>query len=492
MSVAGGIGLRDLGHVGSLNGTGWKWTMLNADHYKVDYPVYQPDMYVGEANFLKLLREHSNIDLFLNSPLLDDAKSVIKSGTAIQAIVTANSTDMIRWNAAIFIDASYEGDLARFAGASYTYGRESHAQFNEELAGVRPRDWTGNFLEKYPSSALKNGTSELVPYVIKGPMATVGTADDKMMGYSYRLCITNKVSNQAPFPKPEGYNPDDFILLQRYIDTLVESKKFVDGPPLHFMVDVLDYRSYPYHDKWDMCDSTGSAFTSDVINLNRGYVTASQTEREKIAKDHYYYIAGMLTYLSTDPRVPAYTRRNTLSWGLCKDQWPSNGHWPPQLYVREGLRIVGDVVFTQHDLIGGKCKSDSIAVGSWPIDVHVVQRIAVEGSDGRGTIADNEGQIVSGIYGSGGVYDIPYSIMLPKRSQTSNLLVPVCHSATHIAYGSLRVEPTFIQLGQAAGTAAYVALRDKIKHVADVDVSHIQEQLIKDDMYVHWPPKTSC
>jgi len=487
MSVAGGIGLRDIGTPATLNGTALKWAMMNAAHYNVNYPVWQPDMPVGEANFRTLLKQEPSIDLHSNEPLYEGPDNVVKVGTIITKIATGlDAASLTIWNGKVFIDASYEGDLARAAKASYTFGRESASQYNETYGGVRSKwtDW-GNFDSKEPVSATYDNDT-LIPYVNAGPLAPQGSADDKMMGYSYRVCITARSTNKAPFPKPPGYNPDDFVLLQRYLDYLV-AFKYPKGPPLNFPVGLLDYRSYPPGDKYDMCDSQ-SAVTSDVINLNAGYVTGTRAQRKLIEDKHYYYIAGFLTYLATDPRVPAFTRNDTLRYGLCKDQWPENNHWPTQMYVREGLRIIGDRVTTQNDLIGGRCINDSIGVGSWEYDIHVVQRVAVASANNKLAV-DNEGQIMTGTAG-GAVYELSYSLLLPKRTEVTNLLVPVCHSASHVAYSALRVEPTFMQLGQASGVAATIAIKDKLA-LHDVPIKTMQPILLQQGINLHWPP-THC
>jgi len=414
--------------------------------------------------------------------LYEGSGNVVKVGTQIVNVTTETASGELQvWEAKVFIDASYEGDLARFAQVTYTYGRESKSQYNESHGGVQTQ-WTswGNFLQGSPVSATyNNGT--LLPYVSSNSLAVQGSADDKIQGYSYRLCITKNKKNQAPFPKPPGYNPDDFILLQRYVDTLVKSGKYPQGPPLSFLVDILSYRNYPPGDKFDLCDSQ-SAFTSDAIDLNAGWVLGSRAQRKIIEEKHYYYLAGLLTYLSTSSDIPVDTRKSVLEWGLCKDQWPENGNWPPQLYVREGLRIVGDYVLTQNELVGGKCVNDSIGVGSWGIDIHVVQRLAVPGTEGK--YVDNEGQMMTGVpYGKGGVYDISYNTLLPNRNEVTNLLVPVCSSSSHVAFCSIRVEPTYMQLGQASGVAAVLAIQNGLP----VNVHELQSILTKEGINVHWP-----
>lgn len=483
MSVAGGIGLRDLGNVTTFTNTiGYQWTLLNAKYYGVEYSVYQPDIYVMRSSLWQLL-DIDNLEVLLDRQLLEKG-GVQVSGTVITSIFTNSSLYSLQeFTAEVFIDASYEGDLARFAGVSYTYGRESKQQYNEEYAGVLQYTPTSNFVSNFPVLATTTPTSDsIINYVDTLPLAPVGSADDRMMGYSYRLCITPTPHKQTPFFPPPNYNASDFVLLQRYVESLVASGHHPNGPGLGDMVDVLIYRSYPPGDKFDMCDGP-SAFTSDAINLNRGYVEGTYAQRDQIAQNTYYYVLGLVYFLATDPSVPEYTRNNTQSFGLCNDQWPENNHIPTQLYVREGLRIVGDYVFTQNDIKGGVYINDSIAVGSWGYDIHVVSRTAVKSSNGT-LIANNEGNLVAGIAGVGNAYEIPVGTVLPKRSEVTNLIVPVCHSATHVAYASTRVEPTFMQLGESSGLLAAVALQQNVA-VQDAPVSVVQALLQKRGIQVH-------
>jgi hypothetical protein len=236
-----------------------------------------------------------------------------------------------------------------------------------------------------------------------------------------------------------------------------------------------------------MCDGFSSAFTSDAVNINRNYVNGTAEDRRQIAQSVEDYVLGIIWYLLTSPLVPEGTRDSVKKYGLCNDQWPENRHIPPQLYVREGLRLVNENVFTQNHVVSGLCRNDTIAMGSWGHDIHVVTRTATNLSH-----VNNEGAMfisVAAVNGSKseGAFEIPYSILLPKRNEVTNLLVPVCHAATHVAYGATRVEPHFMMLGGAAGYAAvYSILSGKID-VQAVNVTHIQETLLQDGMLLHYP-----
>jgi hypothetical protein len=439
-------------------------------------------MNISRQSFLDILSVYSNIELITGTgPLIGE--SLHMNGTRIVQVTTAD--DRRIWKASVWIDASYEGDLVRFSGASYTWGRESRDQYGEADAGVLPYTAFANFLPNYPVNAtLDNGT--LAPYISPDKLGPVGSADLNMMGYSYRLCLTKTKEKQAPFFKPINYDPNNFIIFQRYLDSLIKSGNYSMGPPIEMLMGIATYHGYPPADKFDMCDSFLSAFTSDAINLNRNYVNGTNEDRRRIAKAVSVYLLGMLWYILTSPDVPDHTRNSLNRYGLCNDQWAENEHIPPQLYVREGLRLVNENVFTQNHIQSGLCRNDTIALGSWYIDVHVVTRTV------NGTYVNNEGSILKDIdqvngSKSGPAFEIPYSILLPKRNEVTNLLVPVCHAASHIAYSATRVEPHFMLLGGAAGYAAAYSILNGNIDVQAVSVNHIQEILLKDGVLLHYP-----
>ena len=439
-------------------------------------------MNISRQSFLDLLSHYRNIELVVGTgPVIDD--SVKLNGTRIMQMTTAD--DQRAWSASIWIDASYEGDLVRFAGASFTWGRESRDEYGEPDAGVRSYTTFANFLPNDPVNAtLDNGT--LAPYVSSDQLGIVGSADVNMMGYSYRLCLTPTKAKQAPFFQPTNYDPTRFLILQRYINSLVVSGKYPSGPPFEKLVDILNYRGYPPGDKFDMCDSFDSAFTSDAINLNRNYVNGTWADRRQVEQTVSEYVLGMLWYMLTSPLVPTSTRTSLERYGLCNDQWPENRHVPPQLYVREGLRLVNDNVFTQNDIVSGLCRNDTIALGSWSHDIHVVTRTA------NGSFVNNEGAMnkpIARVNGSrsGPAFEIPYSILVPKRTEVTNLLVPVCHAASHMAYAATRVEPHFMLLGAAAGYAAIQSLIDGRIDVQAVNISCLQAILVHDGVPLHYP-----
>eukprot|EP01112_Ceratiomyxa_fruticulosa_P003523 TRINITY_DN13854_c0_g1_i1.p1 TRINITY_DN13854_c0_g1~~TRINITY_DN13854_c0_g1_i1.p1 ORF type:complete len:559 (+),score=80.14 TRINITY_DN13854_c0_g1_i1:333-2009(+) len=483
MSVDGYIGLRDINIEGPLNNTiAHKWAMINAKFYNVSYPVYQLDQAVAKQSFYTLLSRYPNIKLFPNTTLTE-TNSVVKKGTTITSIQCTTDQGVVRtFRAGVFVDASYEADLVRFSNTSYTYGRESVKQYNESLAGVRPYTQTGNFLENNPVLAtITNSTDVLIPFVENDDLNPVGSADKRMMGYSFRLCLTTNVSNQHAWDdiKPVNYNSDDFIMFQRYLDTLVVSANSSSGPDITSLYLISPYRNYPPANKFDLCDSQGSAFTSDAINLNQGYVDGSYEKRGQIANNIEYYVLGGLYFLATSEKIPSYTQKTLKSFGVCKDQ----PILPPQLYVREGARLVGDSVFTQNDIIPGKKLGNSIGLGSWWYDIHVVSRVAVKNETTGDLFVNNEGQVFEG---SGEAYEIPITILLPKISETTNLLVTSCPSTSHVSFASIRVEPTFMQIGESAGIVASLAILKSIP-VQGVKPLDVQTVLNQRGIAFHWP-----
>lgn len=462
-----------------------EWALNNRQFYKnVTHPIYLADMNIGTESFLDLLSKHSNIELVTRTGLIVPY-GFGRNGTRILSITTASGNRT--WTGSAFVDASYEGDLVRYSGASYTWGRESEAQYGESYAGVRPYERFANFLAEYPVNAtLQNGS--LAPNVSPKELGPVGSPDSNLMTFTYRLCVTTKKEKQAPFPKPQNYDPANFILLERYIESLAASGTYPRGVPLKALVDTYPYSDHgcPTTDIYDLNGSFNSAFTTDPVNLNDGYVNGTDEDRRRIAQATSDYVYGYLWYLLTSPDVPEYTRNDLNRFGLCNDQWPENHHMTPQLYIREGLRLYNEEVFTQQQVVSGLCRNDTIALGSWKHDVHVVTRVA------NGTRAMNEGQMFIDIAKlndskSGPTFEIPYTILLPKRDEVTNLVVPVCHAASHVAYAATRLEPTFMLLGGAAGYfAAYSVLHGDMD-VHAVNVREVQQALIRDGVPLHYP-----
>ena len=494
MASPGGIGLRDCEHneVRTNNATQYQWAMRNAKFYGVDDPVWQPDNWVGERTFLDMLKE-SDVELRLNTTFVEGSAGI---HTTVDSHgmrrITGIKLESGEWlECKYVIDASYEGELMIASGyVTYTFGRESQQQYNESFAGITNGS-VGQF--EYPVNPYQSDNITLLKWIQDrpDPRKRIGSADDNLMAYSFRACLSQNKSNMVPFAPPPAYDPADFELQRRYL--LSELKAGKD--PRHPWGN-LPYHGYPSSKamKFDACCGM-SAVGIDAAGLAVGYANATRAQKKEIYDKHRYYVQGIMWFWASDPAVPKNIRDEMNSYGLCKDEWPDNGHFPPQLYVREAACIVGDKVFTQNDRVPyydmKKCYRDSIAIGSWAFDIHEMERVAIKNESGQ-SIAYNEGLTKPS---NGGVFlfDIPYYVILPQMKEMVNLAVPNCPSVSHVAFAAIREEPTLWQLGQAAGTAAGIA----IQHGGDMalqDIDHrdLQSALIQQHTFVRWPPNENC
>lgn len=395
--------------------------------------VFEP--HVAEQVFEQYIAEHA-IPVFRDR-WLDRERGVAKRGAAIESIAMTNGES---YRAKVFIDATYEGDLLAAAGVDYHVGRESNAQYGEKWNGVQ----VGVLHHRHHFGVLPKGID---PFVIPGdansgllkgispqPPGEYGAADRRVQAYCFRLCMTDAAANRVPFPKPEGYDPQDYELLGR----------------------VLDAGWRELFDKFDRIPNLKTdtnnhgPFSSDYIGENYDYPEASYEQRREIIAAHRRYQQGLLYFLSNDPRVPADVREAMAPWGLAADEFPDNDHWPHQIYVREARRMVGRYVMTENELLKLRPTPESIGMGSYTIDSHNVQRYVTP--DG---FVQNEGDI--GVP-TAGPYEIALGSIQPRAEQAVNLLVPVAVSSSHIAFGSIRMEPVFMVLGQSAGMVAVMAI----------------------------------
>ncbi len=412
---------------------------------------YEPR--IGEEVLREMLAEAGVTVLFDHA--LREREAVRRNGSLIEEIATENGA---RFAARIFADASYEGDLMAQAMVSYTWGREASAQYGEALAGIRDRTPYHQFeVDISPSDGGK-----LLPEIVQEPRGKPGDADRRVQAYNFRVIATNVYSNLVPWPKPRSYDPYRFELLARLLKSMEEKL----GRPQIFNEVALV--AYIPNGKADL--NNNGAFSSDHIGKNYDYPDGSYARRAQIWQDHADYQQGMYYFLANDPRVPRSLQDEVRTWGLCRDEYTDTDYWPHQLYVREARRMVGEMVVTQKDLQADRTKTDAIGMGSYNSDSHNVRRFVNE----RG-FAENEGDMQVPVQ----PYQIPYRVMLPRSGEAGNLLVPVCFSASHVAYSSLRMEPQYMILGHAAGVAASLALRDKVRP-HHIDVTRLQEILLKE------------
>ena len=421
--------------------------------------IFEP--HVAEKIFEEYVTE--NKIPVLRNEWLDRANGVKKEGGRITSITMLSGKT---FTGKMFIDATYEGDLMASAGVSYHVGRESQDQYGEDANGIQ----TGKLHHRHHFGVLKEGIS---PYVVPGdpksgvlprvsaePPGEFGKGDKKVQAYCYRMCLTDKPENRIPFAKPEGCDPKQYELLLRVFNAgWRETFEKFDPIPNH---------------KTDT--NNHGPFSTDNIGYNWDYPEASYERRNAILAEHQTYQKGWLYFIANDPRVPEEVRTAMQKWGLPKDEFKDNGGWSHQIYVREARRMIGQFVMTQNELQKKRPTPDSVGMGSYTIDSHNTQRyITPEG------FVQNEGDI--GV-SAGGPYEIAYGSLVPKRSECSNLLVPVCVSSSHIAFGSIRMEPVFMILGQSAAAAASLAI-DAGQSVQDVPYEKLRSQLEAEKQILH-------
>ncbi len=409
--VIGGMAREFYKDLGSFYGTGEQW-------------FFEP--HVASKVFHAWL-EHENIALFLEHRLA----KVEKSGARLNSIWTE---DGVQFRAQMFIDATYEGDLLAKAGVTYTVGREPNTMYDEHYDGIQyghPHHNFIRFVDPYrkagdSSSGLLHGVSDM-------PAGVQGQGDTLIQAYNFRLCLTRESNNLVPFDKPSDYDPEKYELLRRYIEAGI--------------FDIFDLNRPLPNNKSD--HNNWGAVNTDHIGANYDWPTGDYKTRERIYQDHVSYQKGLFYFLTNDRQLPQNVIRFSSEWGLSADEFTETGNWPPQLYVREARRMISDYVITEHDTMGRYTPEDSVGMASYKMDSHNCKRIVKAGR------AMNEGNVeVSPL----DPLPIPFRSIRPKRSECTNLLVPVCVSASHIAYGSIRMEPVFMITGQSAAIAAHLAI----------------------------------
>lgn len=458
--VTGGLSATDHGKKKTVGGTAREFYQRLGRHYGRRIEWY-PEPHTAELVLREMVQEGEKLSVFYRHRLKESG-GVKKSGNCITEIIMENSS---LFRSPIFIDASYEGDLMARAGVSYTLGREGSQQYYETLAGVRPQDPHHQF--DFPVSAYdENGMA--FPEIQDGRRGEIGAGDRKIQAYNFRMILTNDPEKCVPFPKPADYDPKRYGLLARF---LAEYVKHRGRPPQ--VKDILLPRKIANH-KWDF--NNRGPFSTDYIGKNWDYPETSYTRRADIWQDHIQYTQGLFYFLTHDPGVPRPLQDELNEYGLAQDEFVDNENWPYQLYVRESRRMVGDFVMTQKDIQSELIKPDAIGMGTYNSDSHNVQRYIT----GQGHV-QNEGNMEVPVT----PYQIPYRILLPKKSEATNLLVTVCFSASHVTYSTLRMEPVFMIIGQAAGVAAKMAFDDQVA-VHDIDISRLSARLQSQGAVLDW------
>lgn len=452
--VSGGLGATDFGNKNVIGGASREFFERAGKHYGQKIAWYF-EPHVAEQILRDWLKD-AGVNVQFDQPLA----RVTREGKKISAIQMKNGD---RFAGKIFLDCSYEGDLMARTGVSYTWGREGQSQYGESLAGVR--EWC-KYHQFDVSVDGRDSRGRCLPGVHPGERGEVGQADRKVQAYNFRICMCNRKENQVPFPKPRGYDPDRYEILRRYLDAKRDTIKL--SQLMHIVM-------MP-NGKTDV--NNNGPISTDHIGGSWEYPEANEAQRRRIWQDHVNYVQGFFYFLANDPSVPPSVQKELNTWGLAKDEFVDTGHWPHQMYVREARRMVGEFVVTQKDLQTERTKPDSIGMGSYNSDSHHVQRnLRPDGS------MENEGDMQVSVK----PYEIPYRALLPKADECENLLVPVCFSASHVAYSSMRMEPQYMIIGQAAGLAAATAAKNQ-QAVQAISVPELQEKLRAGKAILTMPP----
>ena len=533
--TTGGLGATDIGNKAAIGGIAREFYRRIAKHYaqdsawkfetraeyftrrgsgqskasdltSADATMWTFEPHVAEAVFNEMLKA-ARVPVYFEQRL----EFVRKEGGRITEMVVENANV---YRAKMFIDATYEGDLLAKCDVSFVVGRESNREYDETLNGIRAETPKHQFLvavDPYVKPGHTN--SGLLPF-IQGREASAsggsssdsdkigdddedtdkpasktkkedsyrqagrfggkpGEGDTRVQTYNYRLCFTTNAANRMPLEAPRQYRAANYELLARYLEALVAGGH---QPKLSEFWNPI----WLPNQKTDINNNGG--FSTDFIGANWDYPEADYKVRERIAKEHEDYTRGFLTFLATSPRVPENMRNEMKLWGPCKDEFQTTDGWPNQLYVREARRMISDYVMTESHCRGQQKAEDSISLAAYNMDSHNVRRIVKNGR------AENEGDVQVAPMSP---YPISYRAIVPKRSECENLLVPVCLSASHIAYGSIRMEPVFMILGQSAATAACLAIDEKVR-VQKVEYAKLRARLLADKQILEWPVVTGA
>jgi hypothetical protein len=369
--------------------------------------------------------------------------TVERENTRITAVATERGR---RIQPQVVIDASYEGDLARRAGATLRVGREANAEYGERYNGVQLSDNHQFELDIDPYAIPGDSASGLLPGVTLSDVYRQGAASPLTQSYNFRLLVTDDPTRRVPFERPEDFDQKRYELWKRYY----LGPRFPAEEKIKRILKLFDpVTSYGEYSDFDK--NSEGPFSLDYVGGSQAWPLASYQTRERIFQAHLSYDRGLMWLIGHDPEIPDYIRLPWQRYGLAADKFTDTRNWPPQLYVREAGRLVGENVMREHHFFGrpGFAAEDPVGLASYGLDSHNCQRIVLNGS------VRTEGNVQ---VEPGSSYGISYRSMAPKRREITNLLVPVCLSASHIAHGSIRMEPTFMVLGQSAGTAAHLAI----------------------------------
>ena len=492
--TSGGLGATDIGNKAAIGGIAREFYRRVAKHYAQDSAwkfetrgdyfarhgsgqaqasdlrsanaaMWTFEPHVAEGIFNDLLQEEK-VPIYFDQRL----SFVRKDGVRLSEMVTENANI---YRARVFIDATYEGDLLAKADVSFQVGREGNREYGETLNGLRAQTPKHQFsLPVDPFLKPDDTNSGLLPFIQPVDGGAPGDGDNRVQAYNYRLCFTTNAANRLPLTPPRNYDPARYELLARYLEALVAAGR-------HPTLSEFWHPIWLPNQKTDI--NNNGAFSTDYIGANGEYPEGDAKTRERIAKEHEDYTRGFLTFLATSPRVPAGIRAEMKLWGPCRDEFLTTDGWPSQLYIREARRMISDYVMTESHCRGQEMASDAIGLAAYNMDSHNCRRIVKHGR------VENEGDVQVPVKSP---YPIAYRAIVPKRSECENLLVPVCLSASHIAYGSIRMEPVFMILGQSAATAACLAIDGNVP-VQKVDYEKLRTRLLADQQVLEWPVGSS-
>jgi hypothetical protein len=449
--TTGGLSFTDFGNKAAIGGMAREFYRGLGKKYGVDEEwTFEP--HVAEEVIGEMVRE-AKVPVEFGQFL----KSVKREGRRITSLTTESGLTV---TARMFVDATYEGDLMAKAGVKYTVGRERNSKYGETINGVQVREKHQFDRHVDPYVAAGDPSSGLLPGISPDPVEPMGAGDRRIQAYNFRLCLTTAPGNRIPFDKPKGYDPKRYELLARHL-AAGWNEVFVKYDPIRG--GKVDKNNH-------------GAVSTDFIGENYAWPEGSYRTRERIFQEHVRYIQGYFWFMANDPRVPEGIRRRIAEYGLAKDEFRDTGGWPHQLYVREARRMVSDVVMTELHCRGKQTVEDPVGLGAYGMDSHNCQRVVI---DGR---VMNEGDVQVGGFAP---YPISYRSIVPRRGECENLFVPICLSASHIAYGSIRMEPVFMILGQSAAFAADMALTRNLS-VQDVPYSELRPLLEKAEQTLEW------
>ncbi len=427
--------------------------------YGKDGPVYRFEPKVAEKVFAEWLAEH-RVALHPRQRLVTVEKDGVR-------VVRLKMKSGAVFAGKMFLDATYEGDLLALAGVTTRIGREANTEYGETKNGIRGENTYRQFTVRVdPYKVPGDPQSGVIATIQDEPFGTPGEGDHRLQGFCFRLCFTKNPENRLPWVKPADYDPANYEIYRRYF-AAGGMNDFLDGPGANLPNGKTDLGSW--HD-----------LSANLYGMNHGWPAGDEATRTRILREHLSFTQGLCWFLANDPAAPEKARAAWAQWGPCKDEFTDHGGWPRMFYVRDARRMMSDYVISEPHTrkVGAPIVEDSVGVSYWPPDTHHVRRIVRNGA------AYNEGFVFGG--DGWGPFGVSYRALVPKASEAMNLLTPTCPSSTHVAYGAIRLEWTFMVLGQSAGVAACQAIDDQVA-VQKIDYEKLKARLLAEKQVLMVP-----